>query len=510
MFNLAKLFVSIKADAAQFNSALDTVHARLSTAGVAVGAFTGNVAAMLAQAASGVIAGAFNSTVMAAAELNTTISKTEAILKETAGVVIAEADRMAEKYGVIKREYLDAAATFGGAFKNAGKTAAEATDMAVALTKRGMEMAERYGYSNADAFTAISSALRGEFNPIEKFNAQINAAAIGERALAMGLTKSAAEMTQTAKIAATLSLIYEQTADAQGALDQAAGQTDNQLKMFWGTLENLGASIGQTLVPAFDAILSAGTAAATGMRDGWESARSTFDGWIAAVGEASAAVGVLWRNMGEAVEITRIKLAEMIANAPIAAQAVADNVVGYAKYIADNWYQLIGDGVNATAAVFTNFASNIFNMSKAIGAFLSDPTAGFEFNWTPLLDGFEATADALPALIRPALVSYQDEIDKVADRMARNEQNRINGLAAAAAAKPNAGAQAAKMQAQHNEAARRAAELTSASEFSARLRSAQLGGDDVAQQQLAEQRKTTDEVKKVVKAVEKKPVAVFG
>lgn len=509
MFNLASLFVSIKADAAPLNAALDSVHSRLSTAGVAVGAFSGNVAAMLAQAATGALAGAFNSTVMAAAELNTTISKTEAILKETAGVVIAEADRMAEKYGVIKQEYLDAAATFGGAFKNAGETAAKATDMAVALTKRGMEMAERYGYSNADAFTAISSAIRGEFNTIEKFNVQINAAAIGERALAMGLTKSAAQMTQNAKIAAALSLIYEQTADAQGALDQAAGQTDNQLKMFWGTVQNLGASIGQTLIPVFNAVLSVGTSTATTLRDAWESARATFDGWAATVSDVSSTIGVIWRNMGDFVEIARIKLAEMIANAPIVAQNVADNVVQYAKYIADNWYQLIGDGINAASAIFTNFASNIFRLSKAIGTFLGDPTAGFDFNWTPLLDGFEATADELPALIRPALVSYQDEIDKVADRVARNEQNRINNLAANAG-KPNAAAQQQQQQRQQQANARRASELMSASDFSARLRAAQLNGDDVAQQQLAEQRKTTDEVKKVVKAVEKKPVAVFG
>ncbi len=45
----------------------------------------------------------------------------------------------------------------------------------------------------------------------------------------------------------------------------------------------------------------------------------------------------------------------------------------------------------------------------------------FKFEWTPLLDGFKATTEKLPELIKPAIISSQAEIDKLYKKIGENE-----------------------------------------------------------------------------------------
>jgi len=152
-------------------------------------------------------------------ELNANISKTKVIFGDSASVITKEADSMAAKFGVVKSEFIDAAASFGSVFKGAGKTEQEAAALGNQLAKLGMDMASLEGVSSADAFTAISSALRGEMDPIEKFRVFLSADKVAAEALAMGLAKSKDGISELAKKSATLNLILKGTRDAQGDLN---------------------------------------------------------------------------------------------------------------------------------------------------------------------------------------------------------------------------------------------------------------------------------------------------
>jgi hypothetical protein len=84
-------------------------------------------------------------------------------------------------------------------------------------------MAAATGYSASDAVTAIASALRGEYDPIEKFGVGIKAAAVEQQLLAQGVQKINGEFDQQSKTLATLQLFLNQTSKYQGA---AAEQTN--------------------------------------------------------------------------------------------------------------------------------------------------------------------------------------------------------------------------------------------------------------------------------------------
>ena len=506
---LASLFVDIKADATPFDSAMDSIHAKLTRSNVAIGTFAGNVAAVLARSSVGLLAGGFEKTFGAASELNNAISRTQTILGPASEAILKQADQLAGKYGVIKTEYISAAAAFAGSFKNAGKDAKSAAAEAIKLADLGADLAARYSGTNDKAFNAIRSVLKGEMDPIEDYIVQLGERNIAEEAVRLGLVKTAGAMTNTAKQASVLSLLYKQTKDAQGALAQTAGESDNQMKKFWGTLENLGASIGQTLMPAFDRLLVIANDSASNLTSSWEASSATFAGYADTFIGWVDTIGAAWRNLGDVWEIGRVKLAESVANMIAAISVLPANVAEIAGYIGRNWYQLITDGVVAATWVIQNFFENIANGGRAFGKMFADPSAGFDFTWKPILSGFEATAEALPELTKPAWVSYQAEIDAIGQRMAAKEQARTNQLATKA---KNAAAPAvAAAEAAAKKAEKFKSETLGASDFAEKLRAAQLNGaDDVSREQLDESRRTREAVEKLLEQARKQKVALFS
>lgn len=488
---------------------MDSVHSRLSTANVAVGAFTGNLAAMLVKAATGFAGDLFSSTIKSAASMNETVSKVKTVFGDAADSVIGQSNQMAKAFGLPKQEMLDSQAVLGLFAKGAGQSAEQAANFSNKMVKLAADASSFNEVPFEQAIQKIQSGLSGESEPLRAFGVFLTEDAVKAEALAMGLIKTNAEMTEGTKVMARASLITKGLATQSGDLDRTASGTANQMKKFWGTLTNLGTDIGTILLPAFDKLLEVGNAAVTRLSAEWESSKATFASWTSSIVEAFDTVGVMWRNLGDVWEIGRIKLAESVANMFAIIETLPTNIGEIASYIGRNWYQLIADGVNASIAVFTNFFTNLTNAGGALGKFFADPTAGFEFNWTPLLDGFKATAEALPTLTKPGLVSYQEQIDAVGKRIADKEQARAAKLAASAAKAASPAIAASEAAAKKAENFK--SESLGAADFASKLRTAQLeGAGNVPQQQLEEQKKTREATEKVVEEVKKKAVMVLG
>jgi hypothetical protein len=108
------------------------------------------------------------------------------------------------------------------------------------------------------------------------------------------------------------------------------------------------------------------------------------------------------------------------------------------EFIQGNWKDMIFTGVDAVLTIFLNLGKNLRELASKIWEFLQNPAGGFHVEWTPLLDGFKSTVKALPELVKPELVSMQDEIAAAGERIANRERIRALSIArvAAPAAKP--------------------------------------------------------------------------
>ncbi len=293
----------------------------LKSAGAEVGAFAsfttsrlGAIGIGLGSMGLGATVGFLHDAVTAGGELNDVVSASAAVFGRSSKIILDEADKQASAYGVVKKEFVDAASSFGAMFKGVGKSTDEAAELGVQLAKLGGDLASFKGTSNEDAFGAISAALRGEFDPIERYNVFLSAAKIENQALATGLAKSKGEITDQAKKMATLAAILGQTTDAQGDLARTADQLTNQFKKAGGSVENFKADVGLAAIDV-STFISGGLNVALSKAIGlWDENSGSVQDWASAaveengivfkaigyVGEAVAVVAESWQYMGAA------------------------------------------------------------------------------------------------------------------------------------------------------------------------------------------------------------------
>lgn len=500
MFNLATLFVDVVASTARFDQAISSTHRQLSGLDFAAATFVGNIAASLARAAIHLGEDMFGGTVMSAAHLEETVNKVQVVFGGASREILANADEMAKSFSLPKQAMLDAGAQFGMLGKVSGLSKDDAAKFGVEMTKLAADARSFYDVPIEEAMLKIQSGLAGQSRPLREFGVFINEAAVKEEALRMGLGKTGAELTEGQKVMARASLITQQMSDASGDLARTFGSTENQVQAFWGALSNLGTSIGQTLMPAFDQLVAGANATVRGMAEGFEENKAMFAGWVASILEATSTVGVMWRNVGDIWEIVKIQASGMVLNTIAYMGAWMENLQRIADWYDKNFWHLITDGLTAMSYAFMNFGENIFNLGQALRNFFENPTAGFQFQWKPLLDGFKATTEAMPEMIKPALVDVQGQIDEVTDRMAGREID----LAAKNAVKPKSelallaesATRSSKMglSGEDDAANKFKAQVLGAADFASKLRLAQ-GSEDVPQKQLSELEKIREQEK---------------
>ena len=249
--------------------------------------------------------GLIGDVVNAGAELNAAMSKTRVILGDAAEAVFADAQKMADGAGIIKTDFIDAAASFGAVFKQIGKSREEAASMGIQLTRLGIDMASLEGgtVQAKQAFVALQSAFRGEFDPIERFRVFLTADKVAAEALALGLAKTKAEITDLAKKTATLSLIYKQTTDAQGDLDRTLGDVDNQAKGLAGRMVNLEADTGMALQGMTTAVYTLAGAVAKDLTEAFNRNKDAMKAWGDEAGASGGLVFDAFRKLGHGVGI---------------------------------------------------------------------------------------------------------------------------------------------------------------------------------------------------------------
>jgi len=190
-----------------------------------------------------------------ASDLNETINKTNVIFGQASKSVQIFATSAAKNLGMANQEALDFAATFGGLGKMAGKTGDDLGKFSTDLVQLTADMASFNNANPAEVAVALGAALRGESEPIRKYNVLINDAAVKAEAMAMGLYKGTGNLDQQAKVLATHRLIMKQTTDQQGDFNNTIDSAANQQKILTATIKDATTKIGQAFLPVLEAVL---------------------------------------------------------------------------------------------------------------------------------------------------------------------------------------------------------------------------------------------------------------
>jgi hypothetical protein len=244
----ATLVIKILTDTAQATKGMDA--AEKST-----GRMAKTMAGVAGAVAGGLIVGKViefaKASGQAASDVQQSMGSIEAVFGKNADVVKGWAAGAADAVGLSKAQFGDMAAVIGSQLKGLGIPLDEATSKTGDLIQMGADLAATYGGSTAQAVEALSAALRGETDPIEKYGVSIKQSAVQSALLASktaeltaaaakagkpfksqaeattaakdALSKMTPEALTAAKTQTTLDMLTRKTADAHG---QFASEAD--------------------------------------------------------------------------------------------------------------------------------------------------------------------------------------------------------------------------------------------------------------------------------------------
>lgn len=279
--DLAQQMQRVSTEARQADQSTDRLSGSL-------GRVRGLLVAGVAAVGLGAVVRQFDDAVASASDLEQSIGGVQSVFGEASTSVLTFGENAAQSVGLANDAANTLAARLGGQLQTFGFDAAAAATETQNLIGLGADLAATYGGPVSDAVEAVSSLLRGEANPIERYAVAINQSTINAEALRQGLAETTSEITIQDKAVAALALLYEQTGNAQGQFNREASTTAGQLERLRAEAENTRAEFGEALTPAFLALIDAAPA----LLEGVESLIPAVEDFAAVIAEVDFAAGV--------------------------------------------------------------------------------------------------------------------------------------------------------------------------------------------------------------------------
>lgn len=396
-----------------------------------------------ALAASGLVGRQFYSMTVGASDLNETVNKTRVVFGDAYDEIDAFAKQAAKSLGTSRRGALDAASSIGMFGKAAGKSGSDLAGFTTDLVQLSADLASFFNTSIPDAQRALSAALRGEMEPIRRYNVLLNDAALKSRAMAMGIYDGKGALTGQQKILAAYQEILAQTSDAQGDFARTSDGFANSQRTLQANIQDLKDSIGEAFLP----ILQTTTGALAGGVRELNSLNTATGGVISKMAlfgtAATAVVGGLALVAGLALkmkttltdaegELTKLGSTAKAAAIGLAALGVIETI-GMAVYELGGFAQQTETRLNRLLAVtgnadttqeittaFAELADQLKNADTSVTAFFK------QFGKAIRVAGADTDAGRIA-------IEYLDEaFSQIAARSPKQAQQIINALAAQA------------------------------------------------------------------------------
>lgn len=299
-----RAFVEISGDDRKLRAILRRVSRQLKS----VGSLLLRVGA-LATAAGAAFAPLGIAAVRAASDAEEQLSRFAAVFGRETDQAAKFAEDLSRRIGRSSVEVKDALATYQSFFVGLGFGAREALGLSQQMAELALDFASFNNLSDDEALGRFISALSGSSEVLDRFGINTKQAALQQELLAIGVTKSWAQVTEQEKAIARLNIIMRTMGD-QGAVGDAlrtAGSFANQMKRLRANTRDTAIEIGRSLIPVLRPAVSL---LSTGIGIVKELVRSnpalTAGVFLAAA--AVAALGIATITLGASATFTSIAL----------------------------------------------------------------------------------------------------------------------------------------------------------------------------------------------------------
>lgn len=180
----------------------------------------------------------------------------ESVFGKNAKTVKGWAATAADSVGLAESEYSELSSVIGAQLGNLGLSADAALGGTKDLITLGADLAATFGGSTADAVSALSSALRGEADPAERYGLTLSQTAVNAKLAEKGLDKLTGEALSTAKTQVLLEMATEQAGGAMGQFARESNTASGAQARANAQFENAASALGEALLPMVTAVAS--------------------------------------------------------------------------------------------------------------------------------------------------------------------------------------------------------------------------------------------------------------
>lgn len=157
--------------------------------------------------------------------------------------------------GISETQALSAAGTFGNLFTSLGSGQENAAKLSTALVSLSADIAAFSNVSVDRAAGALQASLAGISLPLRRLGFDVRAAEVELKALELGLIQTKGQaLDPYAKSLATVAVIMEKTANAQGQAIREAETYGQVMRVITASIGDLSGSLGESLLPIFRAV----------------------------------------------------------------------------------------------------------------------------------------------------------------------------------------------------------------------------------------------------------------
>lgn len=199
----------------------------------------------------------------AASDAQQSMGATETVFGNASESIIDASKAAAKAVGLSANSYRENANVIGSLFMNKGLKGNQLVKATENAIQKGADLSATFGGSATEAVEALSSAFKGEFDPLERYGISLKQSTINTEADALAKKKYGkalkdlnADQQNAINRQATTNLINKQSIKSSGAFSKETGTLAHQQQVLAAQFTDLKSTLGSALLPVFTKVLA--------------------------------------------------------------------------------------------------------------------------------------------------------------------------------------------------------------------------------------------------------------
>lgn len=252
---LSKTNKEIDTQSSKWNSlskSFDGIGNRMKT----VGEGLSSVGNKLTLGVTAPLAAAGTASIKLASDMNESLNKVEVAFGNVNNKVKDWSSTTLKSYGIAKGTALDMAALYGDMATSMGLTQDEAAKMSMSLVGLAGDLSSFKNIDIKQAEQALNGIFTGETESLKMLGIVMTDTNLQQYAYSKGIDKKTQSMTESEKVQLRYNYVLEKTKNAHGDFERTGAGAANQMRVFQESLKELGATMGQNLLPVITPIIT--------------------------------------------------------------------------------------------------------------------------------------------------------------------------------------------------------------------------------------------------------------